>query len=133
MAALSARRVEHTSSYGKSQDVDDPRHLGAIALRSEDRCVLEKVLRIEIAFPPLRAARQKKTFSRYAPNTDSMAARISYQSAVRAGGLENVGHHVLVGRRCAAQRGKSVFDSVFIARQADFGESLTLVDFCRRS
>ena len=56
------RRDAHADAAGH-QDVE-PARLGAITLRCEDRRVLEKILRIEIAFPPLRPARQKKTGSR---------------------------------------------------------------------
>lgn len=64
VAALSAGRVQNPRIDRKSENVNEPARLSAISLRSKDRCVFEKILRIEIAFPPLRAARQKKTGSR---------------------------------------------------------------------
>jgi hypothetical protein len=77
MAPLPTWRIEDARANGKSEHVDDARGLGSIPLRGEDRRVLEKVVRIEIAFPPLRLSTQKNTGSRYAPKTSSIAARIS--------------------------------------------------------
>ena len=77
MAALTAWRIENPRANGKSEHIDDSRSLRAIALRCEDRGVLEEVVRIEIAFPPLCLSTQKNTGSRYAPKTSSIAARIS--------------------------------------------------------
>lgn len=64
MAPLSAWRVQNPCTDRKPEHLDEPACLAAITLRCEDRRVLQKILRIEIAFPPLRAARQKKTGSR---------------------------------------------------------------------
>ena len=64
VASLPARRVQYPCTDGKAEQLDEPARLGAITLGSEDRRVLEKILRIEIAFPPLGAAPQKKTGSR---------------------------------------------------------------------
>ena len=79
MPSLSAGRVQNPGTGREAEYLDEPACFAAITLWSEDGGVLEKILRIEIAFPPLRAARQKKTGSRYAPNTSSIAARISYK------------------------------------------------------
>ena len=78
MASLTTWSIENARSDRKSQNFDDTRDLGAIALRSENWSVLEEIMRIEIAFPPLRLSTQKNTGSRYAPKTSSIAARISY-------------------------------------------------------
>ena len=77
MATLTAGRIENTRANGKSERIDDARRLGTIALSCEYGSVLEEVVRIEIAFPPLRLSTQKNTGSRYAPKTSSIAARIS--------------------------------------------------------
>src|SRR6266496_2789970 len=70
--------IENARADGKSQNFDDTRDFGAITLRGEDRSVFQEIMRIEIAFPPLRLSTQKNTGSRYAPKTSSIAARISY-------------------------------------------------------
>ena len=77
MATLPARRIEHPRSHRKSKCFDDATRLGSGTLRREDWIVFLEVLRIEIVFPPLRLTTQKNTGSRYAPNTVSIAARIS--------------------------------------------------------
>jgi hypothetical protein len=77
MAPLPTWRIEDARANRKSEHVDNARSLGPIPLRCENRRVLEKVVRIEIAFPPLRLSTQKNTGSRYAPKTSSIAARIS--------------------------------------------------------
>ena len=64
MPPLPAWRVQNPCTDRQPEHFDEPARLDAIALRGEDRRVLEKILRIEIAFPPLRATRQKKTGSR---------------------------------------------------------------------
>ncbi len=64
VTSLTAGRVQNACIDRKSENLDEPARLGAITFRSEDRGVLQKILRIEIAFPPLGAARQKKTGSR---------------------------------------------------------------------
>ena len=75
MPPLPARHVEDPRIGGQAEDVHDPRHVAPVLLEREDRLVLEQVLRVEVVAPPLR---QKNTGSRYAPNTLSSAARISY-------------------------------------------------------
>ena len=77
MPALTAWSIEYARPDRESKNFYDPRSFRAIALSGEYRRVLEKVMRIEIAFPPLRLASQKNTGSRYAPKTSSIAARIS--------------------------------------------------------
>lgn len=77
MATLATRRIEHSRSHRKAEHLDHSARLGSRALGREHRIVFLEVLRIEIAFPPLRFTTQKNTGSRYAPNTVSIAARIS--------------------------------------------------------
>lgn len=83
MAPLAARDVEHPGAVGKGKDGEEPRRLLPVALEREDRVVLEQVMSVEVRLPPVggrRGARpliQKNTGSRYAPNTSSIAARIS--------------------------------------------------------
>ena len=64
MPSLSAWRVENPGADRETKYLDEPARLSAVAFRCEDRGILEKILRIEIAFPPLRTVRQKKTGSR---------------------------------------------------------------------
>jgi hypothetical protein len=78
MTPLSTRHVENASTRRKSKELDEARHLLTITLEREERAVLEKVVGVESGFPPLLRFLQKKTGSRYAPNTVSIAARISY-------------------------------------------------------
>lgn len=79
VAALAARAVENAGARGKSEQLDQARDFRAVALEAEERLVLEEILGIEVRRPPLVGlARQKNTGSRYAPNTSSIAARISY-------------------------------------------------------
>ncbi len=79
VAALTARRIQDARADRQTKQLDYPPSFGAIALGREDRTVFPEVMRIEIVFPPLppRSVGQKKTGSRYAPNTSSIAARIS--------------------------------------------------------
>jgi hypothetical protein len=77
VAALTAWRIEDARAKGESEPINDARSLSTIALGCEYRSVFKEVMRIEIAFPPLRLAAQKNTGSRYAPKTSSIAARIS--------------------------------------------------------
>ena len=64
MAPLAARRIEHARANRKSEYLDYAASLLSSALRGEHRIVFLKVLRIEIAFPPLRLTTQKNTGSR---------------------------------------------------------------------
>jgi hypothetical protein len=81
MSSLTARDVEHARAGRKSEHIDQTRRLTPIALEREQRLVLEQILIVEVRLPPFGALlgqAQKKTGSRYAPNTSSIAARISY-------------------------------------------------------
>jgi hypothetical protein len=64
VASLTTWSIENARADGKSQNFDDTRDFGAITLRSKDGSVLEEIMRIEIAFPPLRLSTQKNTGSR---------------------------------------------------------------------
>ncbi len=64
VASLATWRIENAGADGKSKNFDDTRNLGAITLCGEYRRVLEEIMRIEIAFPPLRRSTQKNTGSR---------------------------------------------------------------------
>jgi hypothetical protein len=76
---LPARDVEYARCYRKSKQLDEARRLLAIALVREQQPVFQEIVGIEGRLPPLARFLQKKTGSRYAPNTDSIAARISYR------------------------------------------------------
>lgn len=78
VTALPARDVENSRSDRQTQDFLQPRDLDPVAPQVEDRLVLPQVMGVECRLPPLRGFLQKKTGSRYAPKTDSIAARISY-------------------------------------------------------
>ena len=79
VSSLSAGYIENTRFRWKPKHFDDARHLAPIALEREQRLILPQVLGVEIPSPPLGLPRrQKNTGSRYAPNTLSSAARISY-------------------------------------------------------
>jgi hypothetical protein len=81
---LPARAVEHAGPRRELEHVDEPRDLAPVLLEPEDGLVLEQVARVEVRPPPVPGGSltlrrgQKNTGSRYAPNTSSMAARISY-------------------------------------------------------
>ncbi|GJG88600.1 hypothetical protein tb265_37810 [Gemmatimonadetes bacterium T265] len=83
MSALAARAVEDACAGGKLEKVDQARDLAPVPRLGEERFVLGEVVRVEVRRPPVGGARglgrpvQKKTGSRYAPNTSSNAARIS--------------------------------------------------------
>ena len=74
MPSLPARYIQDASTGWQLEDFDEARNLASVATRVEDRLVFEEVLLVEIRGPPVA---QKKTGSRYAPNTSSIAARIS--------------------------------------------------------
>lgn len=85
MAPLAAGTIQHACAGGQLEELEQTRDLAPVLLRPEDRLVLEEILRVEIRAPPLGGGAavparrpQKKTGSRYAPNTSSIAARISY-------------------------------------------------------
>jgi hypothetical protein len=88
--SLPAGDVEDTRPRREREDLEQARDLAAVALRREDRLVLEEIVGVEVMSPPVGAAdgagapgrtlagrAQKNTGSRYAPNTSSIAARIS--------------------------------------------------------
>ncbi len=106
MPALPTRNVKNPGTHGKPKNVDEAADFPAVPLRLEYRIVLEKVVGVEVSLPPLfryfaprcrtaprdagsslhlcvaggalcLAVNQKKTGSRYAPNTSSIAALIS--------------------------------------------------------
>jgi hypothetical protein len=67
VTALTTRDVEHARARRKSELVNQPRGLMAIALEREQRLVLEQVLVVEVRLPPfapLLFRAQKKTGSR---------------------------------------------------------------------
>ncbi len=78
VSSLSARDIENASTRRQSKKLDESRRLLTITLECEQKSVLEKVVGVKSGFPPLLRLLQKKTGSRYAPKTVSIAARISY-------------------------------------------------------
>jgi hypothetical protein len=83
VASLPTGTIEHPSSRWEiRQELDDTAGFCAVASRGEQRLVLAQVVTIKVRGPPGRAGTatngQKNTGSRYAPNTLSSAARISY-------------------------------------------------------
>ena len=77
MPALAARHVENARFCRQSEQVYQARSLLAIPLGGEQKAVLEEIVGVECRLPPLARFLQKKTGSRYAPKTVSIAARIS--------------------------------------------------------
>ena len=77
VAALATRYIENARARRESQQLDQSRSFLAVALECKKRAVLEQVVGVERGLPPLFRFLQKKTGSRYAPNTVSIAARIS--------------------------------------------------------
>ena len=77
MPSLAARHIENAGADRHPQQIDEPRNFGASSLGGEQRAVLEQVVGVKGGLPPLDALFQKNTGSRYAPKTDSIAARIS--------------------------------------------------------
>jgi hypothetical protein len=75
--SLPAWDVENPRSNRKPKHVDDPRCFLTVPLEREYRLILEQIMGVEIRLPPFGGLFQKKTGSRYAPNTSSIAARIS--------------------------------------------------------
>jgi len=78
MTTLTTRYVEYTRAVGQSEELDESSYFLPIALEREKRAVLQEIVGVEGRLPPLARFRQKKTGSRYAPKTASIAARISY-------------------------------------------------------
>ncbi len=77
VAPLTAGHVENARASRQSKKLDEPRSLLAVALEREERAVLQQIVGVERGLPPLLRFLQKNTGSRYAPNTVSIAARIS--------------------------------------------------------
>jgi len=77
VATLAARYIKNTRADGKAKELDESRCLLPIALGREKEAVLTEIVGVECGLPPLARFLQKNTGSRYAPNTDSIAARIS--------------------------------------------------------
>jgi hypothetical protein len=78
---LTTRDVEHTGADGEAKDLEDAANFLPIAAEAEKRFVFMEVAIVEERCPPLASVRtalaQKKTGSRYAPKTASIAALIS--------------------------------------------------------
>jgi len=77
MAALPARHIEDPRSDRQLEQLQQPRDIPPILLRREQRLVLQEIVGVEVRRPPFRGSAQKNTGSRYAPNTSSIARRIS--------------------------------------------------------
>jgi hypothetical protein len=75
--ALPARYIENARANRKREQLDETRYFLAVALGREEKTVLTEIVGVEGRLPPLARFRQKKTGSRYAPKTASIAARIS--------------------------------------------------------
>lgn len=78
MAPLPARHIEHARANRQLEELNETRYFLAIALGREEEAVFPEIVGVESRLPPLARFLQKKTGSRYAPNTVSIAARISY-------------------------------------------------------
>jgi hypothetical protein len=81
---LPAGAIENPCSGGEIREqVDDSPRLSAVAGFCEERFILTQVVLVEMRGPPRSSLStpegQKNTGSRYAPNTLSRAARISYR------------------------------------------------------
>ena len=79
MPALSAGYVQYARANRESKQLDEARDFLTVALGREEKAVLTEIVGVEGRLPPLARFRQKKTGSRYAPKTASIAARISYR------------------------------------------------------
>ena len=77
MPSLATRDVEDPRTDRQLENVQQPGDIAAVLLGSEQRLVLEQVVGVEIRRPPFGPCAQKKTGSRYAPKTSSIARRIS--------------------------------------------------------
>ncbi len=78
MPSLTGWYIENASASGKSEQLDEARRFLPISLEGEKGTVLEQIVGVEGRLPPFFRFPQKNTGSRYAPNTLSIAARISY-------------------------------------------------------
>ncbi len=74
---LAAGYVQNPRANRKSENVNEPGDFRAIGDRIKNRLVLPEVMGVEGRLPPLPGLGQKNTGSLYAPNTSSIAARIS--------------------------------------------------------
>lgn len=79
VAPLATRHVENARCHRQPEQLYEARRFPTIALGREQETVFQEIVGIEGRLPPLARFLQKKTGSRYAPNTDSIAARISYR------------------------------------------------------
>jgi len=77
VSALATRNVENARPHRQSQQLYESSDFRARPFGCEKRAVLQQVVGVEGRFPPLEPLLQKNTGSRYAPKTDSIAARIS--------------------------------------------------------
>jgi hypothetical protein len=77
MPTLTAGYIQKTGAIWQCEQIDEPRYLLSIAREREKQAVLPEIVGVECRLPPLARFLQKKTGSRYAPNTVSIAARIS--------------------------------------------------------
>jgi hypothetical protein len=75
--ALTAWNVEESRADRQLEQLDQTRCLATVTCECEERAVLEEVVSVERRLPPLAFLFQKKTGSRYAPKTASIAALIS--------------------------------------------------------
>ncbi len=82
MAPLTTGTIEHRGAIRQLQQFDQACDFRAIDRLLEQRFELEEIALVEVGGPPgAFDAAQKNTGSRYAPNTSSSAARISYSVA----------------------------------------------------
>jgi hypothetical protein len=77
VASLAARNIQNPCPDRKLEDLDETPDFTSIALGREERFVFEEVVGVEVRRPPVVRCGQKNTGSRYAPNTSSIARRIS--------------------------------------------------------
>ena len=78
VSPLSTGYVQQARANWKRKQLDEARYFLSVALGREEKTVLTEIVGVECRLPPLARFRQKKTGSRYAPKTASIAARISY-------------------------------------------------------
>ena len=78
MTSLAARHIENSSTRWQAEQVDEPCCFAAVPFGSEERAVFQEIVGVKRRLPPFFGLSQKNTGSRYAPNTVSIAARISY-------------------------------------------------------
>jgi hypothetical protein len=71
---LSARYVQKARANRETEQIDKACYFLSIPLGREEKAVLTEIVGVERGLPPLTRLCQKKTGSRYAPNTDSIAS-----------------------------------------------------------